>query len=87
MPVALHGVKEETVCDFAPAACTPLPGQRTRTHCWWLVAASGIHHCPCRTQKSDACLEISQETVVSNSEKQLNRSVEQLTPQVKWSSA
>lgn len=46
VPVAVHGVKEETVCDFAPAACTPLPGQRTCAHRWWLAAASRIHHCP-----------------------------------------
>lgn len=46
VPVAVHGVKEETVRDFAPAACTPLPGQRTRAHRWWLAAASRIHHCP-----------------------------------------
>jgi len=45
VPVAVHGVKEETVCDFAPAACTTLPGQRTCAHRWWLAAASGIHHC------------------------------------------
>lgn len=46
MPVAVHGVEEETVCDFAPAPCTPLPGQRACAHRWWLAAASGIHHCP-----------------------------------------
>lgn len=64
VPVALHGVKKETVCDFAPTACTPLPGQRPRTHCWRLAAASGIHHCPCGTQKNYTHLEISQESVV-----------------------
>lgn len=44
MPVAVHGVKEETVRNFAPAAGAPLPGQRTCAHRWWLAAASGIHH-------------------------------------------
>lgn len=56
VPVALHGVKEETVGDFATTACTPLPGQRTRTHCRWLAAASRIHHCPYRTQRNDTYL-------------------------------
>lgn len=46
VPVAVHGVEEEAVCDFAPAARAPLPGQRTRAHRRWLAAASGIHHCP-----------------------------------------
>lgn len=46
VPVAVHGVKEEAVCDFAPAACTPLPGQRPCSYWWWLGAASGIHHRP-----------------------------------------
>lgn len=46
VPVAVHGVKEETVCDFAPAACTPLPGQRPCAYCWRLAAASRIHHRP-----------------------------------------
>lgn len=45
VPVAVHGVKEETISDFAPTAGTPLPGQRTCAHRWWLAAASGIHHC------------------------------------------
>lgn len=44
VPVAVHGVKEETVRNFAPAAGAPLPGQRTCAHRWWLAAASGIHH-------------------------------------------
>lgn len=44
MPVAVHGVKEETVCDFAPAARAPLPGQGTCADRRWLTAASGIHH-------------------------------------------
>lgn len=48
VPVAVHGVKEEAVCNFAPATCTPLPGQRTCAHRWWLAVASGIHHCPCK---------------------------------------
>lgn len=46
MPVAVHGVQEEAVCDFAPTPCTPFPGQRTCAHWWRLAVASGIHHCP-----------------------------------------
>lgn len=46
MPVAVHGVKQETVCDFATAAGATLPGQGARPHRRWLAAASGIHHRP-----------------------------------------
>lgn len=44
MPVAVHGVEEEAVGDFAPAPRASLPGQGTRPHRWWLAVASGIHH-------------------------------------------
>ena len=46
VPVAVHGVEEEAVCDFAPAPCAPLPGQRTCAHRRGLAAASGINHRP-----------------------------------------
>ena len=46
VPVAVHGVKEETVCNFAPAPCAPLPGQRACANRWRLAASSGIHHRP-----------------------------------------
>lgn len=44
VPVGVHGVEEEAVCDFAPAARTPLPGQGTGAHRRRLAAASRIHH-------------------------------------------
>lgn len=46
VPVAVHGVKEEAVCDFAPAARTSLPGQRAGAHRRRLAVTPGIHHCP-----------------------------------------
>lgn len=58
VPVAVHGVQEEAVCDFAPTPCTAFPGQRTCAHWWWLAVASGIHHCPCKTQTEAMTLRV-----------------------------
>lgn len=44
VPVAVHGVKEEAVRNFAPTAGASLPRQGTGAHSRRLAAASRIHH-------------------------------------------